>query len=150
MRYSPWDHLESMPEVTFGMHPLPVGDGWWLPEHRAIVLDPKLSQVERRTVLAHELVHAERDDRNCHHDGADGGRLARRQETHADKTAALRLITLDQLVDALRHYPLDRAMVAECLGVTQPALTTRLQMLTDEEKTEIEQRLSDLSDSLGA
>lgn len=150
MRYSPWDHLEAMPDVTFGIHPLPAGDGWWLPEQRAIVLDPRLSQVERRTVLAHELVHAERNDQNCHHDGRDGARQARRQEAHADKTAALRLISIDQLVDALRHYPLDPALVADCLGVTQPALTTRLRMLTDEEKSEIEARLADLSESYGA
>lgn len=141
MRYSPWDHLESLPHITFGITRLPHGQGWWLPDMEAIALDSRLDRVERRCVLAHELVHAERQDRNCQYEGPDGGRQARRQELHADRVSSARLVDVVDLVDALRAHPYDPDLVAEQLDVTPDALRARLQSLTDDQRTEIEASL---------
>lgn len=144
MAYSPWDHLRDLPHIAFGVTRLPAGKGWWMHDLQAIALDSRLGRVERRTVLAHELVHAERQDRNCHYVGPDGGRLARRQEVHADRVAAERLITLDDLLDALQVHPYDPDQVAEQLDVTPDALRARLQALTAEEEQHIECTLVEL------
>lgn len=142
MRYSPWDHLQSMEHVTFGITHLPVGDGWWLPDLQAIALDKKLDRVGRRVVLAHECVHAELNDMNCHLDGPTGPKSSRRQETRADKISSKRLVTLDDLAEALSVHPLDPDKVAEELDVTKGLLRIRLQHLTCREKTWIEKNLS--------
>jgi Zn-dependent peptidase ImmA (M78 family) len=150
VRYSPWEHLADLTHVTFGVTRLPTGQGWWIPDMKAIALDDRLTRVQRRTVLAHELVHAERGDSNCHYEGRLGARQARRQEHSADLIAAHRLITLEQLVAALRQHPLDPAGVAEVLEVTQSALRIRLAALSQADKRHIEQRLSGLDEMLGA
>lgn len=150
MRYSPWEHLAALTHITFGLTRLPAGHGWWLPDMKAIALDDRLNRVERRCVLAHELVHAERLDTNCHYDGPSGARAARRQEASADVIAAHRLITIDDLVFALREHPLDPPAVADALDVTTTALRTRLCALTPFDKKHIEHRLSGLDEMLGA
>lgn len=140
-RYSPWDHLEAMPHITFGITRLPHGQAWWLPDLQSIALDDRLSRVERKWRLAHELVHAEEQDGNCHYEGADGPRQARRQEVRADRIAARRLISFDDLYEGLRQYPFDPDLVAEFLDVPTVALKVRLQHLRASDKETIRQRL---------
>lgn len=141
MRYSPYDHLESMPHITFGITRLPKGKGWWMPDLQAIAVDDRLGRVERRCVVSHELVHAENQDANCHYSGPDGRRQALRQERRADKIASTRLIDLEDLFEALRVYPLDPAAVADFLDVTPDILRRRLQDLDHADKNMMERRL---------
>lgn len=143
VRYSPWEHLRTLPHITLGVTRLPAGKGWWMPDLQAIAIDSRLGRVERRTVLAHELVHAERQDENCHGVGPDGSRLARRQEAHADRVASERLITTEDLLDALRAHPYDPENVAEQLDVTRDVLVARLQAMTPEEKDHVTEVLVD-------
>jgi Zn-dependent peptidase ImmA (M78 family) len=132
-RYCPWKDLASREDVTFGITRLPLGQGWWLPDERAIVLDDRLDHTERRTVLAHELVHVDHDDHNCAHDGPDGPRIGRRRELVADRIAATRLISIDQLADALAWSRAPEEAAAE-LDVTLPMLRRRLASLTAGER----------------
>lgn len=139
--YCPWTHLASLPHITFGVTRLPHGSGWWLPEDNAIVLDDRLTRVERRVVLGHELVHAERGDNNCALLSPDGGRLARRQETNADHVSGSRLATVAEIADALILYPIDPELVARELDITVNLLRLRLHSLSEQEKTYIHDQL---------
>lgn len=140
MTYNPWRDLGARADITFGVTDLPAGDGWWIREVPAIVLGRHLSRVERRCVLAHELVHAEHDEQQCAHDGPGTARIARRREADADLTAACRLISLDDLADALR-WALGVDEVAEVLDVTQHLVRVRLRNLSALDKAWIESRL---------
>lgn len=140
-RYCPWRHLASRPDITFGITRLPVGDGWWLPDERAIVLGDHLDRIGRRTTLTHELVHAEREDTNVCRHGPDGPRLARRQEVAADRISASRLVTLEQLATALAWARAPEEAAAE-LDVTVPVLRRRLAMLTTDEVLWVEEAIT--------
>ncbi len=140
--YNPWDDLASRPHIAFGVRRLPLGHGWWLPDIPGIVLDDRIGRVKRRCVLAHELVHADVEDKQCAATGPDGSRLARRSEAFADRRAAQRLIAIDDLADAIAWAPLNPAMVAEHLDVTEDVLRRRLESLTAEEANSIERRLA--------
>lgn len=139
--YCPWQHLRQRSDLTFGVTRLPAGDGWWLPDEKAIVLDDRLDQAGRRSTLAHELVHAEAEDTNCAGQGPDGARIARRREGAADRTAAQRLITLERLADALAWARRPEEAAAE-LHVTLPVLRRRLADLTAGEQQVIEDRIA--------
>lgn len=91
---------------------------------RTIWIDRDLSQRERRTTLTHELLHIEMPDAT---------------EAEIELETARRLITLDQLVDAicwLRHPNI--ADLADHLWVDQQAAWTRMQYLDPIEIAQIE------------
>lgn len=140
-RYDPWRHLALMTHVAFGVRRLPHGHGWWLRDVPGIALDDRLGRIRRRCVLAHELVHAEHDDPNCATQGPDGVRIARWIERRAERTAARRLIDLDELAEAIAWAPLCPEQVADQLDVTTDVLLVRLRQLTAREKDYIESRL---------
>ena len=139
MTYSPWRTLAALPHLTLGVMRLPRGRGWWLPVDQAIVLDDRLNQAERRSVLEHELQHALAGDTRC--DGPDGPRQERRQERRADDRAARRLIDVDALADAL-VWCLGPDELAEHLHVDSRTALTRIRGLDDTEKDYIERRLA--------
>lgn len=128
MAYDPWADLHERPHICCDWHSveLPAGAGWWLPDVLGIVLDRRLTQVERRCTLAHELRHVDNGDEQIAHIGPDGPRLARRQETRADRQAARLLIDLRALADALCAHPDAPALVADELDVTPDVLHCRL------------------------
>lgn len=136
MSYDPWSDLHARPHICcdWHTHELPVGDGWWLPDVLGIVLDRRLSRVQRRCALAHELVHVDHGDEQVAHVGPDGPRLARRQESRADQEAARRLIDVHCLAVALRAHPDDPATVAEELDVTVDVLHCRLDTMHPAER----------------
>lgn len=138
MTYNPWRTLARLPHVTLGITRLPAGRGWWLPSEQAIVLDDRLGQAERRSVLEHELQHAIAGDERC--DGPDGPRLELRQERRADDRAARALIDLHVLADTLA-WALGPEEVAEALHVTEHMVRVRVRGLTDQEKQHIDSRL---------
>lgn len=76
-------------EIEYGRlrHPR---DGAWLPDRRMIRLRPRMHARHHRSVLAHELAHAELGDLP-----SPFGPVHNRQERRANEWAALRLIDLD-------------------------------------------------------
>ncbi len=140
MTYDPWQTLLDNPDITMAVTRLPAGRAWWLPEERGIVLDDRLSQAERRCALEHELQHAAAGDVCCRI-GPDGGRQDRRRERRTDERSAARLITLDELADAL-VWCLGPEELAEHLHVDQRTVRARIRGLDDEDKTYIERRIA--------
>lgn len=136
MTYNPWADLGARPHICCDSHSieLPAGSGWWLPDVLGIVLDRRLSRVERRCALAHELQHVDHGDVQVHSVGPDGPRMAIRQERRADREAARRLIEVHALIAAMKAHPYDPAHVAEELDVTVDVLRCRLESLNPEEK----------------
>jgi Zn-dependent peptidase ImmA (M78 family) len=137
--YNPWSTLRALPHIELVITRLPKGQGWWLPADEAIVLDDRLGQAERRSVLEHELQHAAAGDQRCC--GPDGGRQERRQERRADDLAARQLVSLDALAEALT-WALCADEVAEALHVTVHVVRVRLHGLTQEEKDYIDGRVA--------
>lgn len=146
MTYNPWADLHARPHICCDWHSveLPVGKGWWLPDVLGIVLDRRLGRIDRRCALAHELRHAEHHDQQIADIGPDGPRLARRQESRADREAAQRLIDLDELADALRAHPDHPTAVAEELDVTVDVLHCRLDTLSTADRELLVQLLENL------
>ncbi|MCZ2837182.1 ImmA/IrrE family metallo-endopeptidase [Modestobacter sp. VKM Ac-2985] len=134
--YNPWADLGSRPHICCDSHTveLPTGVGWWLPDVMGIVLDRRLTRVERRCALAHELQHVDRGDVQVFAIGPDGPRLAQRQERRADREAARRLVEVQALALAMRVHPHDPAAVAEELDVTVDVLRCRLDTLRPAER----------------
>ena len=131
MAYSPWADLGARPHICCDTHSveLPHRGGWWLPDVMGIVLDRRLSRVERRCALAHELRHVDNNDVQVAAVGPDGPRMARRQEERANQQAARHLISLTALIEAMRSHPHDPAVVADELDVTVDVLRCRLEGL---------------------
>ncbi|MGY1773550.1 ImmA/IrrE family metallo-endopeptidase [Blastococcus sp. SYSU D00813] len=143
-RYDPWADLERRGDIDLFLDELPDGKGhaWWLPWLRLIVLRASLAPVEQRCALAHELVHVDHDDRQVAHIGPDGPRMARRQETRADREAARRLLHVRDLAAAMLTHPRNPQAVAHELDVTLPVLQLRLETLRPSEETWLRQELA--------
>lgn len=88
-----------------------------------IWLDPRMSQVERRCVLTHELVHLEYGHRGCQPPAVE--RVVR-----AD--TARRLVEFDRLSSAAR-WALSLEELADELWVTPLVVQDRLEVLSEDE-----------------
>lgn len=130
--WHPWRELRALTDTVLSIEEVPSGNGWYSPAYDVILLRPGLRQVERRCTLAHELGH-----RRLGHAGIcgtpDAGRLTRRQEQHADRWAARRLIDLEDLVDAGRWTGCRREAADE-LWVTEHMLGVRMDGLHPSER----------------
>lgn len=104
--------------------------------HRRITLDPRQTQAERRSTIAHELVHAERGPApRCPWWEA-------REERITDAVAARRLIGLHQLGEALA-WSSDLDEVADELWVDVPTVEARLAHLRPGELRYLTRRLEE-------
>lgn len=128
-RYHPWRALRGLPHITLR---------WAVAEERGsfdghtITLHPLLTQAERRSTLAHELVHLERGPAPPH--------LAGREELLVEEIAARRLVDLDDLADAIVwHDGHAHDDMADDLWVDRAILLARIRTLTEEERAYIEQ-----------
>lgn len=135
-RYHPWRHLRDRAVDVRFADLRPHRLGCWDPDTQVIWLDRSLGQVGRRCTLAHELVHAERNDEACGTEWHE-----EKQERLVDREAARRLISLDALVDALL-WTLDDAELADELWVDLDTLRTRRDALSTIERAYIAQRLT--------
>lgn len=105
-RYDPHQHAEEL-GLTIVYGKLRAGNGLWIPDVKTIALQRGMRAIQERSVLAHEIAHADlghRDDRPKH-------------EMLADRYAA------DHLIDPLRFHELvawtpDAARLSLELGVT--------------------------------
>lgn len=132
MRYSPWRHLRSLPHIdlrfTDDDQLLDGAHAWYYHRLRAIVMDSRLTQVERRSAIAHELGHVIRGDLPCGSDILDA-----RQEDVVEQWAARKLIELPALADALKWSD-DPEEVADALWVTRDLLLARMGHLHPSER----------------
>lgn len=105
-QYDPHEHAEVLGiELHYGR--LRSGNGLWVPDHRAILLQRGMRVIQERSVLAHELGHADlghRDDRPKH-------------EVMADRYAANNLIDHERFRELVTWTP-DAARLSLELGVT--------------------------------
>lgn len=92
--------------------------------HSTIWLDDRLTSVEQRCALTHELVHLE-----LGHVGHQPPAVEAKVREHA----ARRLVPIQALYDH-RHWQGRLYGLAEDLGVTEAVLTDRLRWLTHEER----------------
>lgn len=96
--WNPWRSLGERPGIELWFGRLPDGlHGLWQRDAlgELIVLDDRLSRRQRRCVLAHELVHAERGIGH----GAATEATMEREEAAVRREVARRLVPPDQLAD---------------------------------------------------
>ena len=129
MAYDPWGEVPAEWSVDFVAMPVRGMCRW---DRRKILLDIRLSRVEERCTLAHEIIHAER--------GPFPRWLTTREESIVDTKAARRLIPLDALGEALA-WSLHPAVAAEELDVDPPTLDALLRDLAAAEVEVLRRRL---------
>lgn len=98
----------------------PSGKAHWSAQHRSIWLDPTLTDVEARSLLAHELGHAFY---------GDVGPQPHHIEQRAWRFAAELLIPEDDYIDAELLHGQDRALIADHLGVTREVVDAHQSIL---------------------
>ena len=132
-RYDPWQHAAGL-DLRIVFRELP-GDLMGVYYHgpaRVIALDSRLTQVERRCTLAHELVHLERgDDGRC---ASAWHESKLEQQVHL--IAARRLISTEDLAVTLILHEHAWAQ-AEELWVDELTLQARLSGLSIAEREEL-------------
>lgn len=122
----PWRRLRTLVDWTLQWALLPggvVGVTDWA--HRTITLDVRLTQVERRCTIAHELEHVAR--------GPAPAWDVAREEAAVDDVVARYLIPLDRLAAAVA-WSLDPHEIADELWVDVPTLEARARGLTEGER----------------
>lgn len=129
MAYDPWGEVPAGWSVDFAVMPARGMCRW---NRRTILLDIKLSRIEERCTLAHELVHAER--------GPFPRWATAREEAAVNAEAARRLIPLDALGEALA-WSLHPTVAAEELDVDPPTLEALLRNLAAAEVEALRRRL---------
>lgn len=102
--------------------------------HQTVTLDPRQTQAERRSTIAHETEHVHRGEPPV------GEPYASRHEHDIDAVVSRRLVTLEQLADAL-VWAGDEVELAEELWVDVSMVRARLVSLTDDETRALNQRL---------
>ncbi len=139
MGYSPWRHLRQLTHInlrwTDDDGELEGAFAWYYVDRSEIVMDSRLDQRERRSVLGHELHHAINEDAPS---GVEVLDII--QELHADRWASRRLIEIRALGEALA-WSHDLEEVAEELWVTRDLLDVRLAHLHPAERAYLIRRL---------
>lgn len=111
-RWNPWRSLRDRTHLEFGLVSLPgpLGGGYYEPQPEgwaALLIDERLTRVDRRAVLAHELVHDERGGGCTSEDmPASWDAVVTRDESAVDREVARRLVPADELrAFAEQHEP---------------------------------------------
>ena len=135
--YDPWGDLSRRTYLTVEFVDEPTGRRGRICGN-TILIDRHQLQAERRSTVAHELVH---DERRIF----PADRVMRaREETLVERTAARRLIAVPDLIDALRACSTRLAdEIAEHLWVDVPMLEARMSALDPLEVAELEHQLED-------
>jgi hypothetical protein len=137
MGWDPWQALHEQPEIELMVTELPGGAlGLAVVEgpHRAILLEGRMSRVELRSALAHELIHLERGI-VAHRQGAppSWSAVVAREERHVDDVVAARLVPADDLADLVAARaevePVTPALVAAEFDVTEGVARRALEQL---------------------
>jgi Zn-dependent peptidase ImmA (M78 family) len=104
--YDPFEHADAL-GLTIVYGRLRSGNGLWVPDYRTIILQPRMRVIHERSVLAHEIGHADLG----HRDGRP------KHEMLADRYAANHLIDLQRYRELITWTP-DVARLSLELGVT--------------------------------
>lgn len=129
MGWNPWDVVDELP-VEVVECPCPVS-GLYFPHEQVIVLARGLTSAVAASALAEEIGHFTLS----HEPTADRVGVAR-MELAAQRWAAVRLVSLEDLADAL-VAAVDLSEVAEELGVDVATVKRRLVDLTASERLEL-------------
>lgn len=135
--YSSWSELASLPDIELRREPPLNGHlGEYEHESRIIRLHPAMPRRQARSVLCHELRHAEAGDvaTAC-------VRTTLRQEFLADTRAARLLIDHRDLADAMVLHDQHQGAVAVELDVSLDVVRTRLDHLWRREWEHVRRRL---------
>jgi len=128
--------VQPLDRIEIRLHDLGDLAGAWDPETRIIWLHHDLTHPERRSTIAHELVHALRGDEAC-----IDPVLGARQENSVDRVAVRLLITLDQFAEALAWCADDVAVAHElCIDIRM--VQAMRESLTADEIAYVEDRLA--------
>lgn len=122
--FHPWRLLRSRPHLELRFADLGEDGPQGRTDGQTITLTTGLNRSERRCVLLHELIHNERGIPHGHDPS---------EEARVEIEVAHRLITLDQLVDALRWTRRPHEVADHC-NVTLSVLETRWDHLHPGEK----------------
>ncbi|HEV7193199.1 MAG TPA: ImmA/IrrE family metallo-endopeptidase [Jatrophihabitantaceae bacterium] len=136
-RYDPWRDLrENWPHFHVVVEPMA---GLLLGWIRAPVIGLRAGTTsgQRRSTLAHEIVHLERGITDC-------GLWSAREERQVHAVAARRLVTIDELTRVVAELggTHDLAALAGALEVDRETLRVRLRLLTAQEHAGIAERMS--------
>ena len=134
--YHPWRDARDREHLNITFERLADGRRGCLRGDR-VTINTGDDQAQRRSTLAHELVHDER--RIFPQDEV----LQAREEETVERIAARRLIALDHLVDVLRWTRSTGEVAAE-LWVDVPMLQALGRSLTDAERAWIDEQLEGL------
>ncbi|MGK2880838.1 MAG: ImmA/IrrE family metallo-endopeptidase [Mycobacterium sp.] len=135
-RYDPWGDLSRRTYLRVEFVDMPTGRRGRI-QGNTILIDRHQLQVERRSTVAHELVHDER--RIFPRDPV----LRAREETLVKRVAARRMVTLADLLDALRASSTRCAdELADHCWVDRPMLEARMATLDPVEVAELEHHLN--------
>ena len=134
--YHPWRHFRTVVSWDLVWANLPAAIAAETDfKSRTVTLDRGLLQAERRCTIAHELTHIERGPT------LDHPWWEAREEAVVDRIAAGRLVTIDDLGEALAWAD-HHAEVAEELWVDVPTVQARLAGLTRDERHYLASRLA--------
>lgn len=143
MTYNPFHVIRDNPSWTLDTDVLlPEGErGRWYNEHEVMLLDRDLDRIGRRCTAAHEVEHALAGDEGC---GAalDEDYFTIKMERRTDSRAALKLIPLAALIEALRLYEGDDEAILEHLDVDQDMLDMRRETLQPDERRAIREAMT--------
>lgn len=136
--YSPWGELAAQPAITLEWREMVGRLGEYLHRDRLIVLDPRMPRRQMRSVLCHELRHAE-----SAHVGVECDKARRVQEVGADRAAARLLIDVHDLGEALVFNDRHVSATAVDLRVSDKMLRVRLNSLHPAERGYLKRRFAD-------
>ncbi len=122
--YSPWSELAARPDLDLQWREMRDRVGQYQHHLRRITLDPRMPRRQVRSVLCHELRHAEAGDT---HTVCDRTNL--RQEQAADQRAARLMVDMHDLARAMVVHECHRSAVAVELHVSDRLLGVRLDHL---------------------
>lgn len=133
--HHPWRRLrEILPDWQVISRPLPAGTiGATDTVHRTIYLDSDQLQAQRRCTLDHELVHAEAGDVGCQHP---------KREAAIDEASARRLISIGQLVDAVKWAHSIEELAEDC-WVDVATMRCRLDHLHPSERAAVRRAIAE-------
>ena len=115
--------------VQHGGHDLCMDHPW---RTHTITIDPRPSQAQRRCALAHELEHVMR--------GPAPKWDEAREEAVVERTAARRLVSIDELASAVQ-WTRDPVELAEELWIDADMLSALVDGLTPSERAKVNQAL---------
>ena len=135
-RYDPGaDALARYPDWVIRHRPIGVPELMCI-ERKVILLDDAQSWHAKRSSLAHAVAHLDLEH------VVIGGHLGDRQEAEAEQLAALRMISIPALADAIAWHGERWPQVADELQVDERLLTVRLQHLHPSHRADLGRRLA--------